>query len=103
MIQFIIVLYIVAQSVSMAFTIPQLKKLYEVKDSNGFSLRSYIVWTFSQVVNFIYASYHQQYLWALACSVWVAYQILMVYLIIKFRPTATPQPVTELSNENNTI
>ncbi|MEO8691706.1 MAG: hypothetical protein ABI397_02865 [Candidatus Saccharimonas sp.] len=85
MLPVVITMYITAQTAAISCSWPQLKRLIEVKNSDGFSLTTWSVWTISQVVTGVYALANQQLIWCVMCLAWIAFYATMVSLIVKYR------------------
>lgn len=80
-------------TVAISATIPQLIRLIKVKSSREFSLRSYVLWTMTQMVTLMYVSSIGDILLTVASSLWVLYYTVMIVLILRYRQTG-PQPVS---------
>jgi hypothetical protein len=86
----IYILYIIASIVGIAAGIPQLRKLIATKQSDEFSLATWLTWGGVQCVSLLYALEVGAVLYAAICVVWIVFYAVMVVLIIKYRPS---QPV----------
>lgn len=88
----IFIMYMLATATAICAGAPQLRKLMITKQSDEFSLTTWIIWLVAQTVSLIYALTVKDRLYALVCVLWVAFYVVMVGLIVKYR---TPKPVEE--------
>lgn len=85
MLDFAAGLYIVAQTLSISLSWPQLRKLYHAKQSKELSLTSWSAWSASQSVTLFYGLVSHQYIWVGASILWLSFYIAMVCMIIRYR------------------
>lgn len=85
---YITILYIIAVFCSVIASIPQVMTLYRVKCSDEFQLTTWIVWLFTQTVSLAYMISLGNMLLIVANALWVTFYLLMVVLIIAYRPKA---------------
>lgn len=88
-------LYAIAATVAIYACLPQLRKLTQTKQSDEFSLSSWVIWLVTQGVAVIYAITISDPLYAVVSSVWLGFYGLMVALIIKYRRQAKLAVVRE--------
>lgn len=86
----IYILYIIASIVGIAAGVPQLRKLIATKQSDEFSLATWLTWGGVQCVSLLYALEVKAMLYAVICVVWIVFYAVIVALIIKYRPS---QPI----------
>lgn len=86
----IYILYTIASIVGIAAGIPQLRKLIATKQSDEFSLATWLTWGGVQCVSLLYALEIKATLYAVICVVWIIFYAVIITLIIKYRPS---QPV----------
>lgn len=80
------ILYITAGFIAIAAGFPQMKRLIEVKNSDEFSLQTWVMWALTQMITLLYASTLGDWLIVTVSGAWVAFYITMVTLIIYYRP-----------------
>lgn len=85
---YIAILYMLAAGFSVIASIPQVVTLYRVKCSDEFQLSTWIVWLFTQVVSLAYMISLGNGLLIATNTLWVAFYLLMVVLIVAYRPKA---------------
>lgn len=85
---YITILYMIAVFFSLVASIPQVMTLYRVKCSDEFQLTTWIVWLFMQVVSLVYMTSIGNLLLIVANTLWVMFYLLMMVLIIVYRPKA---------------
>jgi uncharacterized protein with PQ loop repeat len=88
-------LYAIAATVAIYACLPQLRKLTQTKQSDEFSLSSWVIWLVTQGVAVIYAITISDPLYAVVSSVWLGFYGLMVALIVKYRRQAKLAVVRE--------
>lgn len=88
-------LYALAATVAIYACLPQLRKLTQTKQSDEFSLSSWVIWLVTQGVAVIYAVTISDPLYAVVSFVWLGFYGLMVALIIKYRREAKLAVVRE--------
>ena len=81
----IYILYTIASIVGIAAGIPQLQKLIATKQSDEFSLATWLTWGVVQCVSLLYALEVKATLYAVICVVWILFYVVIVALIIKYR------------------
>lgn len=86
----IYILYIIASIAGIAAGIPQLRKLISTKQSDEFSLTTWLTWCGVQCVSLLYALEVKATLYVAICVVWIVFYAVIIALIIKYRQ---PQPV----------
>lgn len=84
------ILYIIASIAGIAAGIPQLRKLITTKQSDEFSLTTWLTWGGVQCVSLLYALEVKATLYVAICAVWIVFYAIIIALIIKYR---APQPV----------
>lgn len=77
---------------------PQLRKLLVTKQSDEFSVTTWVIWLVAQAVSLIYAISIKDPLYTTVCALWTAFYIVMVGLIIHFR-RVQPAAETEVVKE----
>lgn len=80
------ILYTLAVLLALAGTVPQMLLLVKVKNSEEFSLTTWLIWIVSQVISFFYALSVGAFAYMAACAVWIAFYVAMAALIVKYRP-----------------
>lgn len=85
MLDFAAGLYIVAQTLSISLSWPQIRKLYRAKQSKELSLTSWSAWTVSQSITLFYGLVSHQYIWVAASVLWLSFYISMVSMIVRYR------------------
>lgn len=85
---YIAILYMIAAGFSIVASIPQVLTLYRVKCSDEFQLTTWIVWLFTQMISLAYMISLGNLLLIATNSLWVTFYLLMVILIITYRPKA---------------
>lgn len=86
--------YMLATAVAISAGIPQLRKLIITKQSDEFSLTTWVIWLVAQAVSLLYALTVKDKLYASVCTLWVAFYVIMVTLIVRYR-----QPAVETEEE----
>lgn len=86
--------YMLATAVAISAGIPQLRKLMLTKQSDEFSLTTWVIWLVAQLMSLLYALTVKDKLYAVVCTLWAAFYVVMVVLIIKYR-----QPAIETEEE----
>lgn len=92
--------YISAQLMSLIMSWPQLHKLLVMKNADEMSLLTWSMWLFAQTITTVYAVFSMQMLWSAVSLVWMAFDIAMVVLIVRYRPKKSLQPVQEVAEQN---
>lgn len=77
--------YLLSSSIAVLAMAPQVKKLITAGRSDELSLISWLVWTGGQVVGLVYSISVHLMPFIIIGSIWVAYYVAMVCLIIWFR------------------
>jgi uncharacterized protein with PQ loop repeat len=77
-------LLLVTGFISVVAAVPQLIKLLKVKRSDELSLFSWVAWLLYQVVSLLYSVAVQKYVYTFVNSLWVAFYLVMVILIVKY-------------------
>ncbi len=85
----IFILYIIASIAGIAAGIPQLRKLISTKQSDEFSLVTWLTWAAVQCVSLLYAIEVKATLYVAICAVWIAFYLVMIGLILKYRRPQT--------------
>lgn len=78
-------IYLISASIGILAMIPQIKKLVTVKQSDGLSLTTWVVWGCCQTISFLYASSIGATAYMYVSTVWIAFYVTMVFLILKYR------------------
>lgn len=78
-------IYLISASIGILAMIPQIKKLLIVKQSDSFSLTTWMVWVCCQVVSFTYASSIGAHAYMYVHATYLLFYIMMVFLIVKYR------------------
>lgn len=86
----IFILYIIASIAGIAAGIPQLLKLISTKQSDEFSLTTWLTWGGVQCVSLLYALEVKATLYVVICAIWIVFYAIMIALIVKYRQ---PQPI----------
>lgn len=86
----IYILYTIASIVGIAAGVPQLRKLIATKQSDEFSLATWLTWGGVQCISLLYALEIKATLYAVICVVWIVFYAVIISLIVKYRPS---QPV----------
>ncbi|MNQ19629.1 hypothetical protein D3C85_326990 [compost metagenome] len=95
----IFILYTIASIAGIAAGIPQLRKLIATKQSDEFSVVTWMTWGVVQCISLLYALEVKATLYAAICVVWIVFYIVMVVLIIKYRQPKTvfiAEPIDEV-------
>lgn len=79
------IFYIIASVASIAAGIPQLRKLLLTKRSDEFSIPTWSIWTSTQAVSLLYSFYLSDIYFTAVCAIWLAFDGLMMVLIVKYR------------------
>lgn len=79
------ILYLLASFIAVAATIPQVKQLLITKESDELSLSSWSTWGVCQVMASVYAASIGAWPYVIVSTAWVAFYVVMVFLIIKYR------------------
>ena len=82
----IAILYIIAVFISIAASGPQILKLYRLKASDEFQLSTWVAWLVAQCVSLAYMISISNVLLIVANVLWVSFYLLMVILIVTYRP-----------------
>lgn len=85
---YITILYMIAVFCAVIASIPQIMTLYRVKCSDEFQLTTWVVWLFAQAVSLAYMISLGNMLLIVANALWVMFYLLMVVLIVMYRPKA---------------
>jgi hypothetical protein len=85
----IYILYIIASIAGIAAGIPQLRKLISTKQSDEFSLTTWLTWGGVQCVSLLYALEVKATLYVAICAVWIVFYAIIIGLIIKYRQSET--------------
>lgn len=86
----IYILYTIASIVGIAAGVPQLRKLIATKQSDEFSLATWLTWGGVQCISLLYALEIKATLYAVICVVWIVFYAVIISLIVKYRPS---QPI----------
>ena len=86
--------YLFATVTAISAGIPQLRKLIITKQSDEFSLATWVIWLAAQLMSLVYALAVKDKLYASMSALWVAFYVIMVALIVRYR-----QPVVETEKE----
>jgi len=70
---------------SVIAAIPQLLKLIKLKHSTEFNLFSWSIWFCYQAISVAYSLNIKAYVYAVINSLWTAFYLAMIILIIKYR------------------
>ncbi len=90
------VMYTLSAIVALAAGLPQMYKLIKTKNSDEFSLNTWVVWACTQMVSAIYLATLGDVLVVAICATWIAFYLAMVVLIVKYTPPKqVPVTVTE--------
>ena len=87
--------YLMASTVAIIAMAPQVKQLLITKQSDEFSLFSWMAWTFSQFIALLYGVSHGALPYIIVNSIWLLYYLVMVVMIIRYRKTDSAQFITE--------
>lgn len=79
------IIYIVAALIAVGAGFPQLKQLLYTKASDEFSLSTWVVWSFTQMVTLLYVTSIGNVLMIAVNIIWVAFYALMAILIVYYR------------------
>jgi uncharacterized protein with PQ loop repeat len=92
-------LYALAATVAIYACLPQLRKLTQTKQSDEFSLSTWVIWLVTQGVAVLYAITISDPLYATVSVVWLGFYALMVTLIVKYRKEAKLAVVQEVTQK----
>ncbi|MNH50542.1 hypothetical protein D3C73_21670 [compost metagenome] len=79
------ILYILGSIVAISAGVPQLRKLIQTKQSDELSLTTWTTWAAVQSISLLYAIEVKDTLYAIMCAAWIAFYIVMIVLILKYR------------------
>jgi uncharacterized protein with PQ loop repeat len=91
--------YLIASLIAVIAMVPQIKQLLITKQSDELSLSTWSAWAGCQVVSLLYGFSIGAFAYIIVNFVWIAFYILMVALIIRYR-IKKPSLATELNAEN---
>lgn len=80
-------LYMLAAALALTACIPQLRQLMATKQSDEFSLQTWIVWTCAQMMALIYMISIGNVPLVLVNIAWTGFYAYMTYLIYRYRRT----------------
>ena len=79
----------IAAFVSITACVPQVAKLYRMKCSDEFQLSTWAVWLMTQLVSLAYVVSIGDTILVVNNVLWVSFYLLMVVMIIAYRPKAS--------------
>jgi uncharacterized protein with PQ loop repeat len=91
-------IYLITTFTSVFTALPQLKQLWRMKNSDEFSLFSWVAWCLSQIAALFYSITIHSIPYLLVNIAWISFYLLMISLIIKFRNNTSTHLVTEEVN-----
>lgn len=77
--------YLLTSLVGVMAMVPQVRRLVTTKQSDQFSLTTWIVWGMCQVSSFAYATSINATAYMIVGSAWITFYAVMIFLIIKYR------------------
>jgi uncharacterized protein with PQ loop repeat len=86
-------IYVTTTLVSVLTALPQLKRLWVMKNSDEFSLVSWIAWLIAQLSALVYAISIGSVPYLIVNFLWIAFYALMIALIVKYRSGAKREAV----------
>lgn len=78
-------IYLLASSAAIIAMAPQVKQLILTRRSNELSLPSWCIWCISQMTAVAYGISLHAVPYIVINGIWLAYYLVMVFLIIKYR------------------
>jgi hypothetical protein len=86
-------LYSLSVILALSAAVPQVKKLIKLKSSSEFSLTTWVAWLGTQIIAFVYALSVDAKAYMAASAAWVVFYLIIVMLIIKYRPRIEKEPL----------
>ncbi len=83
--KFIELIYIGTTFASVLMSLPQLRQLWRIKNSDEFSLSSWIAWLIAQLSSLVYAIAIKSTPYLIVNALWLSFYVMMILLIIKYR------------------
>ncbi|GAC1390424.1 MAG: hypothetical protein NVSMB46_00040 [Candidatus Saccharimonadales bacterium] len=77
-------IYLITTTASVFTSFPQIRQIYKMKNSDEFSLFSWIAWFISQVAALIYSISIHSIPYLIVNIMWIAFYITMISLILKY-------------------
>jgi uncharacterized protein with PQ loop repeat len=78
-------IYVATTLASVLTAFPQLKQLWLMKNSDEFSLISWVAWLIAQLAALVYAASIGSIPYLIVNILWITFYVLMIGLIIKYR------------------
>lgn len=100
--QLIEIIYLSSSAVAVLAMAPQIKQLLVTKQTDELNINTWIAWLGNQVVALFYAISIHAVPYIIINFAWIAFYMLMIYLIFKYRkqPGAVQELVPEtVSNQ----
>lgn len=94
----ITILYILACTISITATVPQLTQLVKSKRSDEFSPTAWLIWAGAQVMTLVYVISIANIPMILTNIAWVTYYVMMAGLIYYYRKHPAPELVEATTN-----
>ncbi|HET7320414.1 MAG TPA: PQ-loop domain-containing transporter [Candidatus Saccharimonadales bacterium] len=91
----IVTLYLITTIASVVASAPQIRQLLRMKNSDEFNLYTYNSWFIAQIISLVYAVAIRSIPYILVNILWVGYYIVMITLIVRYRPHGAPVSVNE--------
>jgi len=85
-------LLLVGGLASVIASIPQLVKLIKLKHSTEFNLFSWSIWFCYQAISVAYSLSIKAYVYVLINSLWTAFYLAMIILIVRYRDRENDEP-----------
>lgn len=89
--------YLIASSIAIMAMLPQVKQLLVTRQSEEFNVFSWSSWTFSQFVALMYGISLGAVPYIVINSIWLAYYLVMIGVIIYFRKPQKSAALTEFN------
>ena len=90
-------IYMAAAIISIGACVPQIRRLIQTKNSDGFSVPTWVMWSGTQVVTLVYVISLQAMLMVAVNIIWVTFYGAMTILIVHYR-LKKHQPATDTTD-----
>lgn len=78
-------IYVLTTLISVITAIPQLRRLWTLKNSDEFNLLTWIAWLIAQLAALVYSISISSIPYLIVNILWISFYLAMIGLIIKFK------------------
>lgn len=82
---YIEILYTISATIAICACVPQVLQLFRSKHSDEFSIQTWLTWTLTQMMTFVYVASIGNLLLMVVNGIWVSFYACMTIMILRYR------------------